>query len=170
MRWLIFSLVLLVAALLDAGQLLNVIALGSWHTRPSIMIAVLVFASLNTRPQDAIRCSYAAGFAADLVGWTLGPHMICYGIIGTLLSQFSRTLSLQRPLYQAFLVFVSYMLTELPAVWLESWKTGQSRPEIFWITLSTALYSAIAAPVVWLVLKQVWGKMGKRPEGRSRIY
>ncbi len=170
MRWLMFSLILLAAALLDAGQLLNVVALGGWHTRPCIMIVVLVFASLNTRPQDSIRCSFAAGFAADLVGWTLGPHMICYGIIGTLLSQISRTLSMQRPLHQAFLVFASYMLTELPAVWLESWKTGQERPDVFWITLSTALYSAIAAPAVWLVLKQVWGKMGKRPEGRSRIY
>ncbi len=170
MRWLMFSLILLAAALLDAGQLLNVIALGGWHTRPCIMIVVLVFASLNTRPQDSIRCSFAAGFAADLVGWTLGPHMICYGIIGSLLSQISRTLSMQRPLHQAFLVFVSYMLTELPAVWLESLKTEQQRPDVFWITLSTALYSAIAAPAVWLVLRQVWGKMGKRPEGRSRIY
>lgn len=170
MRWFIFSLILLAAALLDAGQLLNIIALGSWHSRPCIMITVMVFASLNTRPQDAIRCSFAVGFAADLAGWALGPHMLCYGIVGTLLSQISRTLSMQRPLHQALLVFVSYLLTQLPAVWLESWKTGQAQPDMFWITLSTALYSAIAAPVVWLVLKQVWGKMGKRPEGRSRIY
>ncbi|MBA4397356.1 MAG: rod shape-determining protein MreD [Syntrophus sp. (in: bacteria)] len=168
MRWFLFSLILLAAAILDAGNLLNLVALGSWHTRPSILVTVLVFVSLSTRQNDAIGGAFATGLAADIVGWLIGPHLICYGIFGMLLNSMGRVLDIRRPWYQAITVFFAYLLTEMPAGWLDAWKTGQAHPDLFWKVFSTALYSAIVAPLLWWILSQFWGKMG-RNEPRSRI-
>jgi rod shape-determining protein MreD len=168
MRSVLFYLILLTAAILDAGNLLNIVALGSWHTRPSILITVLVFVSLSTRQNDAIGRAFAAGFAADLAGGGIGPHLICYGLLGMLLNSLGRVLSVHRPLFQAVLVFIACLLTELPAGWLEVWKTGQTRPDLFWKVLAISLYSGLVAPLVWWTLCQVWGKI-KRSDDRSRL-
>jgi rod shape-determining protein MreD len=168
MRWFLFSLILLAAAILDAGNLLNIVALGSWHPRPSVLITVLVFVSLSARHNNAISGAFATGLTADIVGWLIGPHLICYGIFGMLLNSIGRVLDIRRPLYQAVVVFFAYLLTELPAGWLEAWKTGQERPDLFWKIFSTALYSAIVAPLFWWILSRIWGRMG-RPEHRSHI-
>lgn len=167
MRWLVFNSILLLAAILDAGNLLNIIALGDWHTRPSILITIMVFVSLSTRQNVAIGGAFAAGFAADLTGWLIGPHLICYGIFGMLLNSMGRVLSVHRPVFQAVLVFFAYVLTELPAGWLDTWKTGQPHPDLFWKVLSTALYSGLVAPLLWWVLCQFWGKT-LRSETRPR--
>jgi rod shape-determining protein MreD len=168
MRWLVFNSILLAAAILDGGNLLNVIALGDWHTRPSILVTIMVFVSISSRHNDAIGGAFAAGFAADLTGWLMGPHTICYGIFGMLLNSMGRVLSIQSPLSQGILVFFAYLLTELPAGWLEVWRTGQARPDLFWKVLCTALYSGLVAPAIWWVLCQFWGKT-RRKETRSRI-
>jgi len=169
MRWLIFSLILLTAALLDAGNLLNVIALGSGHIRPSVLIVVMVFAALHTRRQDAVRCVFAVGFVADLVSASMGPYMIVYGILGTVLHGMSRAVNMKRFVHQGLVVFFALLLTEFPAAWLEAWKIGQSRPHLFSTVLGTAFYTAVFAPVFWMLLSGIWKRMYPRPKGHSRL-
>ena len=43
MRWFSFFIVLLAATLLEAGNLLNLFAIGGWYIRPSILITLLVY-------------------------------------------------------------------------------------------------------------------------------
>jgi rod shape-determining protein MreD len=165
----IFSLVLLAAALLDAGNLLNVIALGSGHIRPSVLIIVMVFCCLNARRQDAIRSAFAVGFAADLVSVAIGPHMIVYGILGALLNGMSRVVSMKRIVHQAIVVFLAALLTEFPVAWLENWKTGQAGYRHVSTVFGVALYTAIVAPAVWAILSGIWKKLYPQTEGRSRF-
>jgi rod shape-determining protein MreD len=169
MRWMIFTLVLMVGALLDGGNLLNIIARGSGHIRPSILIVVMVFFAFHAHRQDAIRCVFAVGLVADLVSTTIGPYMIMYSIVGVALNGISRTINTKRFTHQSFVVFFAFLLTEFPAAWLEAWKTGQARGHLFSTVVETALYTALLAPAFWMFLSWVWKRMYPRLEDRSRL-
>jgi rod shape-determining protein MreD len=169
MRWMLFSLVLFAAALLDGGNLLNAIALGSGHIRPVILTTVLVFSCLNSRRKDAVGSAFAVGFTADLVSAAMGPHMIIYGIIGVALNSISHIVSMKRILHQSLVLFLVSLLTQFPVAWLEAWKTGQVRSGLISITLGTALYTAVFAPVIWLALSGIWKRIYPHTEGRSRF-
>jgi rod shape-determining protein MreD len=158
MRWILYSLVLLAAALLDGGNLLNTIALGSGHVRP-----------VNSRRKDAVGCAFVVGFAADLASAAMGPHMIIYGIVGVALNSMSHMVSMKRIIHQCLVIFLVSLLAQFPAAWLEAWKTGQDMSGLVSITLGTALYTTVFAPVVWLVLHGIWKRIYPHAEGRSRL-
>jgi rod shape-determining protein MreD len=169
MRWILYSLVLLAAALLDGGNLLNTIALGSGHVRPVMLTIVLVFSCLNSRRKDAVGCAFVVGFAADLASAAMGPHMIIYGIVGVALNSMSHMVSMKRIIHQCLVIFLVSLLAQFPAAWLEAWKTGQDMSGLVSITLGTALYTTVFAPVVWLVLHGIWKRIYPHAEGRSRL-
>jgi rod shape-determining protein MreD len=163
----IFILILMVGALLDGGNLLNIIAMGSGHVRPSILIVAVVFSAFHTHRQDAIRCAFTIGFFADLVSAAMGPHMIIYGLLGASLNGTSRIMNMRRVIHQGFIVFFAFLATEFPIAWLESWKTGQSRPHLFSAIAGTALYTAVFAPAIWMLLSSVWKRIYPRLDGRQ---
>jgi rod shape-determining protein MreD len=165
----LFSLILLAAALLDGGNLLNVIALGSGHIRPVMLTTVLVFSCLHSRRQDAIGCAFTIGFVADLVSAAMGPHMIVYGIAGAALNRISHTVSMKRFIHQGIVIFLITLLTQYPVAKLEAWKTGQGRPGLILISLGIALYTAVFAPVVWFCLRGIWKQVYPHADQRSRI-
>jgi rod shape-determining protein MreD len=169
MRWMLFSLILLAAALLDGGDLLNVLALGSGHIRPLILTTVLVFCCLHSRRQDAISCAFIIGFVADLASSSMGPHMIVYGVVGTALNRISHTVSMKRFIHQCLVIFLLTLLTQFPIAMLETWKTGQHRPGLFLVSLGIAVYSAVFAPVVWFALSAVWKRIYPYAQERSRL-
>jgi rod shape-determining protein MreD len=169
MRWILFSLILLAAALLDGGNLLNAIALGSGHIRPVMLTTVLVFSCLHSRRQDAIGCAFVIGFVADLVSAAMGPHMIVYGIAGTALNKISHTVSMKRFVHQSIVIFLITLLTQYPIAWLEAWKIGQSRPGLLFISLGIALYTSVFAPVVWFCLRGIWKQVYPHAAERSRL-
>jgi rod shape-determining protein MreD len=158
----------MVGALLDGGNLLNIIAMGSGHIRPSVLIVMMVFFAFHAHRQDALRCLFAIGLVADLVSMTMGPYMIVYGIVGVALNGISRTVNTKRFTHQSFVVFFVFLLTEFPVAWLEAWKTGQARTHLFSNVIETALYTALLAPAFWMFLSWVWKRMYPRPEDRSR--
>lgn len=161
-------LVLMVGALLDGGNLLNIIAMGSGHIRPSVLIVMMVFFAFHAHRQDALRCVFAVGLVADLVSTTMGPYMIVYSIVGVALNGISRAVNTKRFTRQSFVVFFAFLLTEFPAAWLEAWKTGQARTHLFSTVIETALYTALLAPAFWMFLSWVWKRMYPRPEDRLR--
>ncbi|MHC4907768.1 MAG: rod shape-determining protein MreD [Planctomycetota bacterium] len=110
MRWISFIIILLIAILLEAGNLLNVFAVGGWYVRPAILITLLVYYSFSCRPRDTIICSFIIGFAADLMGGVMGPHMICFGVLGLLLNQSNQILFAKRAIYKAMIVFAVYLI------------------------------------------------------------
>jgi len=158
----------MVGALLDGGSLLNIIAIGSGHIRPSVLIVMMVFFAFHAHRQDAIRCIFAVGLVADLVSTTMGPYMIMYSIAGLALNGVSRAVNTKRFTHQIFVVFFTFLLTAFPAAWLEAWKTGLARPHLSSTVIATAIYTAVLAPLFWMFLSWVWKRMYPHTEDRLR--
>lgn len=157
MRWFSFMTVLLIATLLEAGNLLNVFAVTGWYIRPGVLITLLVYYALVCRNDEAIIAAFFIGFAADLAAGVMGPHMLCYGVIGVVLNQASQVLVMKRAVFRAALVFLSFMLTETVAYWLTTLKQDITRDEFMSVIFLTALYSAVICPLIWSVLSALSG-------------
>ena len=143
MRWFSFIVILLIAILLEAGNLLDVFAISGWTIRPSILITLLVYYSFSCRSRDAIICAFVIGFAADLTGRLMGPHMICFGLLGLLLNQSSQVILAKRAVHKAMIVFAVYFVAETFSYWLGLLKGIAPQSSYYSILLFTAVYSAV---------------------------
>jgi rod shape-determining protein MreD len=170
MRWFSFVIILLIATFLEAGNLLNVFAIGGWYVRPAILITLLVYYSFSCRPHDAIICSFVIGFAADLMGDAMGPHMICFGLLGLLLNQSNQILFAKRAIYKAMIVFAIYLIAETFSHWLGLLKGFGTKDSYYSIMLFTAVYSAIISPVIWSILSAVSGGFTAMKSHHDRTY
>ena len=170
MRWISFAVILLIAMVLEAGNLLNVFAIGGWYIRPSILITLLVFYSFSCRPRDAIICSFVIGFAADLTGTIMGPHIICFGLLGLLLNQSNQILFAKRAIYKAMIVFAVYFIAETFAYWLGLLKGLDAQSGFYSILLFTAFYSAVISPVIWSILSAASSGFAARKSQSDRTY
>ena len=170
MRWFSFIIILLIAALLEAGNLLNVFAIGGWTIRPSILITLLVFYSFSCRPRDAIICSFVIGLVADLTGDVMGPHMICFGLLGLLLNQSNQILYAKRAIYKAIIVFAIYIIAETFSHWLGLLKGLDVKDSYYSILLFTAIYSALISPIIWSILSAVSGGFAAMKSQSDRTY
>ena len=106
MRWMRFSIFLLVVTLLNAGNLLNTISVSSLNIRPNLLVILLVFFAGSCPGFEAITASFAIGFAADISGPVMGPAFLSFGLFGWLLRQLrkipgagSRTGKAKQPLF-----------------------------------------------------------------------
>ncbi|MCI0498695.1 MAG: rod shape-determining protein MreD [Planctomycetales bacterium] len=157
MRWLSFSIILFIATLLEAGNLLNIFAAGGWYLRPSILITLLTYYALTCRTHEVIICSFVIGFATDLATGLMGPHTVCYGLMGLLLNQSNQTLAVRQAVYQALLVFAVYLVADTTAFWLGTFKDSQNPSDPYSALLLTGLYSAVISPLVWSILSVLTG-------------
>lgn len=157
MKWVSFIIVLLVATVLEAGNLLNLFAIGGWYIRPSVLITLLVYYALSARTHEAIMYSFLIGFATDLTTGLMGPHTICYGLIGFLVNQSSQLVLARRAVFQAMIVFAVYFLAETLSYWLGLMKGLESAGNYYSILLFTGLYSALISPVLWSALSVISG-------------
>lgn len=157
MRWFSFITVLLIATLLEAGNLLNFFEVNGWFIRPGILITLLVYYALVCSYDEAIVASFFIGFAADLAGGVMGPHMICYGLFGVLLNQMGQMLIMKRAIYKAVIVFAAFFLTESLSFWLGNFKLDETRENAMSILLPMAICSAVISPLIWSVLSALSG-------------
>ena len=86
MRWLRYILLILVVALLQAGHVLDLIAVTQLNIKPDLLLILMVFLAVNTEASEAIILSFAIGFAADLIDLPMGQHIISFGLFGSLLA------------------------------------------------------------------------------------
>ncbi|RKY08763.1 MAG: rod shape-determining protein MreD [Planctomycetota bacterium] len=170
MRWISFAIILLIATVLEAGNLLNVFAVGGWTIRPGILITLLVFYSFSCRGRDAIICSFIIGFAADLTGTVMGPHIICFGLLGLLLNQSNQILYARRAIYKVMIVFAVYLIAETFSHWLGLLKGLDTQGSFYSILLFTAVYSALISPVIWSILSSVSGGFAAMKSKSDRTY
>lgn len=155
MRWIPFTLLILVGALLEAGNLLNLIAVGDWHIRPAVLIVALVFFAMHCRAHEAIIASFIIGLAMDIAGRQMGPHTFSYCLVGGLLNQLSDYFPTRRIFHQAMLILVVYPIAELIAYWLGVLKTREEQEYVYRVVLFTAVYSACIGPIFWMVVRRV---------------
>lgn len=170
MRWFLFLIILLIATLLEAGNLLNVFAIGGWTIRPSILITLLVYYSFSSRSRDAIICAFIIGFTADLTAPVMGPHMLCFGLLGVLLNQSSQVILARRAIHKAMIVFAVYFIAETFSHWLGLLKDIPSQSNYYSILFFTAVYSAIISPVIWSILSALSGWFSAPKKRSERIY
>lgn len=170
MRWFIFIVILLLTTLLEASNLLNIFPSSGWTVRPSILITLLVYYSFISRPRDAIICAFVIGFAADLTATVMGPHALCFGLLGVLLNQSSQVILARRAIHKVMIVFAVYFIAETFSHWLGLLKGLPSQSNYYSILFLTAVYSAVISPVLWSILSASSGWSGLAQKRSDRIY
>jgi rod shape-determining protein MreD len=146
MRWFRFALLILAVTVIQKGLLVR------WSSKPDLLIILLVFFAIYYNTSEAIISSFTIGFAADLVGspMPMGPHMISFGLFGTLLAYLNRVIAIKRMPYQALAIFAASVLTGLLSHLL-AYITGEPVVgNIYVVVFVTALYSSIVGPFLFL--------------------
>jgi len=144
MRWLRFALLVCFATVLQASFL------SRFSIRPDLMIILLVFFAIFCNTNDAIITSFVIGFAADLIGRTMGSQMIAFGLCGTALAYLNRVIAIRKMPYQGIAIFIISIIAGIIANILNNLK-GQALGTQFYSSLFwTSLYSGIAGPFVFL--------------------
>ena len=144
MRWFRFAVLVCLATVLQAGFLVNL------SIKPDLLLIVLVFFAVYSNTADAIITSFAIGFAADLIGRTMGPQMISFGLFGTLLAYLRRVIAIRKMPYQGLAIFVTALLAGVLAHLLDSLAGQPAAPNIYGVTFGTALCSGIVGPFLFL--------------------
>ena len=166
MRWLRFTLILLLASLLQAGGLSDFIAVTAMRIKPDFLLMLLVFFAINCDAYDAIITSFAIGFAADITGTVMGPFILTFGILGSVLTHIRQVILLKQTLHQAIIIFFMGLLVAGVAKLLALFKIQSGLGYSFWHLAGTALYSAL----LWFLIKWVVQTIGKwAGTGRGRL-
>ena len=159
MRWIRFAVLVCLATIIQAGFL------SIFVIRPDLLIILLVFFSIYGSTSDSIITSFSIGFAADLIGPSMGSQMISFGILGTLLAYLNRVIAMRKMPYQALAIFVITILASITANILNSFKgvpmTGYGD------ILKTAIYSGVAGPFAFLPV--AWWMRIKTQRNRRRF-
>ncbi len=169
MRWVRFSILLLVCTLLNAGNLLNSISLSSFNIRPDLLLVLLVFLSINCETTDAVIASFIIGFAADISGTAIGPYTISFGLIGSVISQMHKVVIMKRMVHQATAIFVTGIITGVLGRFLTFFKTGETASNVYVVVFGSCLYSALVGPVIWGGLSAISGWLGVRKQRYGRL-
>jgi len=170
MRWFRFLLVLCVVAILNAGSLLNVIAIPPWHIKPDLLLILLVFMACSLPSDEALVASFLIGFTADTSGVTglMGPYTIAYTLFGGVICQLRRVVLMRRMIYQGLTIFLLGMLIRGLALLLMLVKGRPLGSNAYAVLWGTAAYSAFLGPFFWIVLVSIGGWLGLRDEPSYR--
>ena len=166
MRWLRFTLILLLASLLQSGSLSDFIAVTAMRIKPDFLLILLVFFAINCDAYDAIIASFAIGFAADITGAVMGPFTLAFGVLGSVLTHIRQVILLKKTPHQAIIIFFIGLLAAGSAKFLALFKIQSRFGYSFWHLAGTALYSAL----LWFLIKWAVQAIGKWVgAGRSRL-
>ncbi len=159
MRWFRFAALVLLAYVLQAGFLSNI------DIKPDLLLIYLVFFAIFCDPTEAIISSFAIGFAADIVGYTMGPKIISFGLFGTSLTYLRRVISIRKMPYQGLAIFVTGLLTGVLANLLSLLKREPIALNKYTVIFGIAVCSALVGPFLFLP-SAWWMRMGKNRLGR----
>ena len=162
MRWGRIGIIILLASLLNAGNLLNTIAIGDNNIRPDLLLILMVFFAINCGGLEATIVSFAIGFAADISSAAMGPAMISYGLFGTLIAQFRKVVIMKRMTHQALAIFAMGIIAGGLTQILLHFKTGQDLSNVCSALFWTAVYSGVLGPLVWAMFSAISQWLGVR--------
>ena len=149
MRWVRLAVFILIATLLQQS-LVNLIAFSNSEIKPDLLLISLVFFAIYSNTTEAMIISFVIGFASDLIGATMGPGIISFGIFGTLLAYLHRVVALRSRPYQAIAIFIVGIASGTLVYFLGFLK-GQPHIENIWsFLLWSSLYSALLGPFFFL--------------------
>lgn len=162
MRWIRFTIVLLIMTLINSGNLLNIISISNLNIRPDVLVILLVFFATNCKTLDAMVISFAIGFAADISGTCIGPYTITFGLLGSMISQMRKVVIMKKMTHQAMAIFFIALVGGAMAQMLIFMKTRLSIPSVYVIVFFGAVYSGLLGPFLWSVLSVVSAWLGIR--------
>ncbi|MBN2588274.1 MAG: rod shape-determining protein MreD [Sedimentisphaerales bacterium] len=157
MRWIRFAVLVCLATIAQA-------TLSNYNLRPDLLIILVVFFAIYNNTTDAIITSFILGFAADLIGITMGSQMISFGILGTALSYLNHVFALRKVPYQVTSIIAMTILAGFCTNILNSLKHAGTIE--FSYILKTAIFSAIVGP--FLFLPCTWWMKIKTHRNRRR--
>ncbi|KPL24314.1 MAG: hypothetical protein AMJ75_04085 [Phycisphaerae bacterium SM1_79] len=164
MRWFRFAILVLLVTMLQAS-LVDIIAVTTLNIKPDLLLILLVFFAAYCEPTEAIITSFTTGFAADIIGPSMGPQMISFGLFGMLLADLRRVIAIGKMPYQALAIFVTGSLTAGLAYFLSFLKAQPAPPNIYTRLFWVPLYSAVLGPFLFLPLAY-WMCIKKRRSKR----
>jgi rod shape-determining protein MreD len=161
MHWIRFGILILATMILQAS-LGDVIAVTSRGVRPDLLLVLMVYFAVNGLPTDAVIASFVIGLGNDLIGWTLGPQMLSFGICGTVLSRIRQYIVIRKVPYQGMVILAAGAITSALTRILARVK-GVPVPDppldhLLW----GPLYSAIIGPVIFIALEWLMRLQDKR--------
>ncbi len=162
MRWLRFVVIAFIVALLHAGNVLNLIALGPGNIKPDLLLILLVFAAINCTEKDAIAASFLIGFLADMAAAPLGPYTIVFGVFGSILVQLRKIILMKKMFHQAIAIFVMGILTGSFVQILLYFKANQNIFKAYQLFVGTSLYSAVIGPYIYWIFSAMAEWLGIR--------
>ena len=140
MQWIRFAVLILLVTLLQA-TVNNFSA-----SRPDFLLILLVFFAIYSNTTDAIICSFIIGFAADIIVFPMGPQIISFGVLGTLLAYLNRVIAIRSISYQAAAIFVMSFLAGILTYLLVLIKGQPFPPNKYYILFWTSIYSSVLGP------------------------
>jgi len=144
MQWLRFAVLIIIAAVLQAGLLVSL------DIKPDLLLILLVFFAVYYDSSEAIISSFTIGFAADIIGPAMGPQIISFGLLGTALAYLSRVIVIKRMPYQAIAIFITGIVAGALAHFLTVLIGVQTPKDIYVILFGTSVYSAVVGPFLFL--------------------
>jgi rod shape-determining protein MreD len=163
MHWTRLVLVILLATILQLmlNNFLNI------AFRPDLLIIVMVFFVANTEGNWPIIAAFTAGFAADLISMSMGPHTIAFGVTGSLLALARRSVTLDNAVFVGIAVFVICYVAGLFSQFLISFR--QPTPSGAYLSLLWAsLASAVIGPYICSILGAASEFFGTRQHHRGK--
>ncbi|MCK5226192.1 MAG: rod shape-determining protein MreD [Planctomycetes bacterium] len=160
MRWIRFAVLICLATILQAG-LLNLFAVTKWGIKPDLLLILMVFFAISCTSRDAIITSFTIGFAADLIGSTMGTQMLSFGLLGVALANLHRIIAIRKMPHQAVAIFIISFLAGILCHFLTLLKSS-SAPNAYTIIFGSSLYSALLGPFLFLPLS--WWMRIKKPK------
>ena len=169
MRWVRFAILVIVVTLLNAGNALNMVSVGSANVRPDLLLVLLLFIGVSCDVNEAIIASFIIGFAADISGTAMGPYMLSFGVFGTIISQMRRVVIMKRMTHQAISLFVLGLITVGLAEFLAALKLGTGTSNVFSAVVGTSVYSALVGPFIWMIFAAMgaWIGISGKPYRRT---
>ena len=152
MRWIRFSIILLLTAIINTGDMLDLISVGSLHIRPDLLLILMVFFASNCGMFEAVIASFVIGFAADISGSAMGPYTVSFGLFGSLISQLRKVIITKGMLHQCGAIIATGIVAGGFAHMLFFFKTHEVTANIHIALAGTAVYSGIISPFIWLGL------------------
>ncbi len=165
MHWLRFAILVLAVSILQTN-LVEVCAITSAQIKPNLHLVLLAFFSIYCSPYDVIVTSFIIGLCADLVGPTVGPQMISFGIIGTLVAELRQFVVLDKIPQQMLAIGVAGFLTAALAAPLYRIKGVSLTVHLDGYLLWQPLYSAFIGPFLFAGIAFIMGV--RRPKTAPR--
>ncbi len=151
MHWIRFLILILIAAIVQTS-LVGVLALTEAQIKPNLLLILMVFFSINCAAQEAIVSAFVIGLFADLIGAGMGPQLLAFGVIGSLISEARHIVVIRRIPQQMIAVLAAGCLCGLTTLILSQIKSCPLPTRTDHLILWQPLYSAcLAAPLFWVL-------------------